>query len=261
VTIRARPQRIASIAASNTEILYALGLGDRIVGVDEFSDYPEAAKSKPKIGGFFQLNVEPVVALAPDLVLAAGIHSKDYIAAVEGKGLTVVVLAAKDLPGVLDDISLVGQLADVNAEAARVRDGLQGRMDAVGDRLKGAGASPRVYFEVDPTFYTAGPNSFIDDLIKRAGGANIAADAPSPFPQLSAEAIVAKDPEVIVLSDSGAGGVTVDAVKARPGWAGISAVKSNRVVAIDGNLASRPGPRVVDALEQLAQVFHPEVFR
>ncbi|HEX5506393.1 MAG TPA: cobalamin-binding protein [Thermomicrobiales bacterium] len=259
VTLKASPQRIASLAASNTEILYALGLGDRVAGVEEHSDYPPAAQAKPKIGGFFQNNIEPVVALQPDLVLAAGIQSKEYLAALEGQGLTVFVLNAQSLPGVLDDITAVGRLADVNGAAATLRAGLQARLDAVAATLTGATSDPRVYVEIDPTFYTAGPGSFINDLVTRAGGANIAADAKSPFPQLSAEAIVARDPQVIVLADEPA--VTADAVKARSGWAGISAVKDNRIVVIDTNLVSRPGPRVFDALELLARAFHPELFR
>ncbi|HET8629248.1 MAG TPA: cobalamin-binding protein [Thermomicrobiales bacterium] len=258
VTLKASPQRIASLAPSTTEILYALGLGDRVVGVEEHSDYPPAAQSKPKIGGFFQNNIEPVVALQPDLVLAAGIQSKEYLAALEGQGLTVFVLNAQSLPGVLDDISAVGRLADVNGAAATLRASLQARMDAVAATLKGATSDPRVYIEIDPTFYTAGPGSFINDLVTRAGGANIAADAKSPFPQLSAETIIARDPQVIVLADDPA--ITAAAVKARSGWAGISAVKDNRIVVIDTNLVSRPGPRVFDALEQLARAFHPESF-
>ena len=259
VTIRARPQRIVSIAPSNTETAYALGLGDRIVGVDEFSDYPEAAKAKAKVGGFFQLNVEPAVALNPDLVLAAAIHSRDYLAALEARGMTVLVLGPRDLPGVLEAISLLGQVADANAEAARLRGDLDARMTAVSERLRGVAARPRVYFEIDPTFYTAGPNSFINDLLTRAGGANIASDAPSPFTQLSPEAIIAKDPEVIVLADTEQG-ITPEAVRARPGWANLSAVRNNRIVPIDTNLTSRAGPRVFDALEQLARAFHPTVF-
>ncbi|HEX6738760.1 MAG TPA: cobalamin-binding protein [Vicinamibacteria bacterium] len=261
VTLPARPRRFISLAPSNTEILYALGLGDRVVGVDRFSDYPEAARARPQIGGFATTNIEEVVALAPDLVLATGIHAPDYLATLAGKGLRVVVLSPPDLPGVLANISLVGRLADENAAAAALRAGLEARLAAVDTRLRGAPARPRVFLELDPTdFFTAGPRSFQDDLIGRAGGANIAADAATPFPQLSPEAIIARDPEVIVLTDAVLG-ATPDAVRARPGWAGISAVRDGRIVAIDPSLASRPGPRVFDALEQLARAFHPELFR
>lgn len=260
VTLTKQPRRIVSLAPSATEIAFALGLGDRLVGVDTFSDYPEAAKTKPKIGGFAATNIEGVIALTPDLVLAAAIHSREAVAALESRGLPVVVLAPQDLPGVLDNISLVGQVADVNAEAARLRGELEGRMNAVAERLRGVNERPRVFAELDPTFYTAGPHSFYNDLLTRAGGVNIAADAATPFPQLSAEVIIARDPEVIVLSDTEQG-VTVDAVKARPGFAGISAVRNGRIIPIDTNLVSRPGPRVFDALELLLRAFHPRLFR
>lgn len=261
VTIKAKPQKLVSLAPSNTEILFALGLGDRVVGVDEISDYPEAAKAKPKVGGYSKTNIEAVVAAGADLVLASGITSKDVLAALEGQGQTVLVLNPTDLPGVLENLSLVGQVADANAEAAKLRGELQARIDAVGARLRGATSKPRVFFELDPkSFYTVGPKSFIDDLITRAGGANIAADAQTPYPQLSQEVIIAKDPQVIILSDEGQG-VTPDSVKARPGWANISAVKDNRIIAVNPDLTNRPGPRVVDALEQLAKALHPELFR
>ncbi|MDP9374142.1 MAG: ABC transporter substrate-binding protein [Chloroflexota bacterium] len=261
VTLARCPERIVSLAPSNTEILYALGLGDRIAAVDQFSDFPEPARAKPKIGGVSRPSIEEIVALAPDVVMAAGITSRDTIGALEGQGLTVVVLNPRDLPGVLENILLVGQLTDSNAEALRVRNGLDARVNAVGERLRGVANRPRVYFEIDPEqFYTAGPNSFINDLLVRAGGANIAADAQTPFPQLSAEAIIARDPEVIVMGHD-VPGATPEALKARPGWANISAVRNDRVAAIDPDLTNRPGPRVVDGLEQLARIFHPTVFR
>ncbi len=194
-------------------------------------------------------------------MLAAGITSKEQIAALESQGLTVVVLNPSTLPGVLDNLSLVGQMADANAEAARLRADLEARIAAVGERLRGVTTKPRVFFELDPTsFYTVGPKSFIDDLIGRAGGVNIAADAQTPYPQLSAEQIIAKDPQVIILSDEGQG-VTPESVGARPGWGNISAVKDGRIIAINPDLTNRPGPRVVDALEQLARALHPQAFR
>lgn len=261
VTLAQRPQRIISLAPSNTEVLFAVGLGERIVGVDTFSNYPPAATSKPKISNYSSTDLEQVVAATPDLIFAAGITRPDVIAAFEARGFAVIVLNPADVPGVLDNITLVGQIADVNAEAAKVRGGMETRLAALTDKLRTTTTKPRVFFELDPDqYFTVGPKSFIDDLITRAGGMNIAADAGTPYPKLSAEQILLKDPEVIILSDEIAG-ATVESVKARPGWAGISAVKSGRIVVIDPDLTNRPGPRIVDALEKLAAALHPELFR
>jgi iron complex transport system substrate-binding protein len=261
VTIARRPQRIISLAPSNTEILFALGLGDRVVGVDAFSNYPPAAASKPRISNYSSTDLEQVLAATPDLILAAGITKKDVITAFESRGLATLVLAPADLPGVLENISLVGQVADINAETARLRGDLEGRIAAVEARLRGTTTKPRAFLELDPTqFFSAGPKSFIDDLITRAGGSNIAGDAGTPFPKLSPEEIIAKDPQVILLAD-GSQGVTPDSVKARPGWAGISAVRTGRIVVLDEDVYLRPGPRSVDALEGLVRFLHPELFR
>jgi len=261
VTVARRPQRIVSLAPSNTEILFALGLADRVVGVDKYSNYPPAAAQKPQIGDYSSTNLEQVLATEPDLILAAGITSRDVISAFESRGLTVVVLNPPTLDGVFGNISLLGQVADVNGAAATVRGNLESRLATLTARLATASTKPRVFFELDATqFFTVGPKSFIDDLIGRAGGANIAADAATAYPKLTAEQIIAKDPEVIVLSDEGYG-ATVASVGTRPGWAGISAVKGGRIVAIDPDLTNRPGPRILDALEQLARAIHPELFR
>jgi iron complex transport system substrate-binding protein len=261
VTVARRPQRIVSLAPSNTELLFALGLADRVVGVDKYSNYPPEAARKPQISDYSSTNLEQVLATEPDLILAAGITSRDVIAAFESRGLTVVVLNPPTLDGVFGNISLLGQVADTNDAAARVRGDLESRLAALAARLATANTRPRVFFELDATqFFTVGPKSFIDDLIARAGGANIAADAATAYPKLSAEQIIAKDPEIIILSDEGYG-ATVASVGTRPGWAGISAVKNGRVVTIDPDLTNRPGPRVLDALERLARSIHPELFR
>lgn len=261
VTLARRPQRIVSLAPSGTELLFALGLGDRVVGVDKFSNYPAAATSKPQIGSYAATNLEQVLTTEPDLILASGITKQDVIAAFESRGIATVVLDPPNIDGVLANITLLGQITDVAADAARVRGEMEARIAAINARLRGTTTRPRVFFELDATqFFTVGPKSFINDLIERAGGANIAADAATAYPKLSQEQIIAKDPEVIILSDEGYG-VTVDSVKTRPGWVGIGAVKSGRIVGIDPDVANRPGPRVVDALERLVLIIHPELFR
>ena len=261
VTVAQRPVRIVSLAPSNTELLYALDLGDRVAGVDKFSNYPPAAQAKPKIGSYSAANLEQVVALEPDLILAAGITRPDVLTALAGRGLATVVLNPTDLAGVLANITLLGQIADVGANATVLRGSLDARVAAVAERAKGAATKPRAFVELDPTqFYSVGPKSFIDDLIARAGGTNIAADTGTPYPQLSQEQIIAKDPEVILLGD-GSQGVTPESVKGRAGWGGISAVKSGRIVVLDEDVFLRPGPRSVDALEQLLRYLHPELYR
>ena len=261
VTLRARPQRIVSLAPSNTEIVYALSLGDRVVGVDQFSNYPPEAATKPKIGSYSAANLEEVIARDPDLILASGITRPDVLTALEGRGLAVVVLNPSDLPGVLANLTLVGQLADVGANAATLRGDLEARIASVAQRAQGTTTKPRTFVELDPTqFFSVGPKSFVDDLITRAGGVNIAADSGTPFPQLSQEQIIAQDPEVILLGD-GSQGVTPESVKARAGWGGVSAVKSGRIIVLDEDVFFRPGPRAVDALEALLRYLHPELFR
>jgi iron complex transport system substrate-binding protein len=242
-------------------VVFALGLGDRVVGVDSFSNYPPEATTKPKIGNYSAANLEAIIAAAPDLIVAAGITRPDVVAALESRQLAVLILNPNDLPGIFNNLSLVGQVADVSAAAGKLRGDLEGRVATLNAKLQTATTKPRVFFELDPEqYFTVGPKSFIDDLITRAGGVNIAAGAASAYPKLSADQIIAANPEVILLSDEAAG-ATPAAVQARPGWAGISAVQQQRVLVVDADKTNRPGPRAVEALEELARAIHPELFR
>ena len=258
VVIAKSPRRIISLAASNTEILYALGLGERIVAVDQYSDYPPEAKQKPRIGGFANPDIEQIAAGAPDLILATGIHAKSVVPNLESHGLPVLVVEPKTLEDVLGRILLIGQMTGEEAKARSLAQVLRARMDAVTARVKDT-ARPRVFFEISTELYTAGPGSFIDDMIVRAGGRNVAADAAKPWPQLSQESVVLKDPEVILLGNA-TGAEAVDKVRARPGWQEIAAVKSGRIIAIDADLTHRPGPRIFGGLEAIARALHPDRF-
>jgi iron complex transport system substrate-binding protein len=259
VTIEAEPQAIVSLAPSNTEILYALELGDRIVGVTEFCNYPSEAAEKPKVGGFSDVDTEKLVAQDPDLVLVANLHVGEVVPALEQLGLTVAVVAPPDVPAVLESIKLVGQITGKDAEAAALTAEMQERIDAVAQAVEGQ-EKPRVFWEVSSDLWTAGPGSFINDLIVRAGGENIAADAESAWAQLSNEAIIAADPEIVFLADHPFG-ESAETVAARPGWDAISAVANDRIVeVVDTDMFSRPGPRVVDALEMAAKALHPDAF-
>lgn len=261
VTLAAEPQRIVSLAPSNTEILYALGLGARVVGVTEFCNYPPAAAQKPKIGGFSDVNTEKVVEAQPDLILVASIHIPEVLPALEELGFTVLVLDARDLPGVLEGIRLVGKVAAQEEAAESLTAQMQQRADAVAQAVAGR-ERPRVYWELDSTLWTAGPGSFVQDLIERAGGQNIAADAERAWVQLNAETIIAADPEVIFLA-SHPYGESAESVAARAGWDKISAVVNGRIVELTEeqvDIVSRPGPRVIDALELIARALHPDAF-
>ncbi len=261
VTLERAPKRIVSLAPSHTETLFALGLGDEVVGVTEFCDYPPEALEKPKIGGFSKVDLEKVVGLNPDLILATSIHSELVVPALAERGLKVIVLNPEDIDAVLTKISLVGQVTG-QAEAARelVAD-LEERIAAVEDRVKGLATRPRVFWELSPDLYTAGPGSFIDDIITRAGGANVAAEAQSQWPQLGLEALVLADPEIVILGDHPYG-AAAEEVKNRPGWADITAVRQGRIVEVeDDDLISQPGPRIAEALEFVAQAIHPEAFK
>lgn len=258
VTFERAPARIISIVPSNTEILFALGLGDRVVALDAYSDYPPETKDKPKVGDYLNPDIEGMVAAQPDLVLAAGSNDATVIPALDRLGIPAVALEPENLGDVLANIDLIGRLAGVPERAAALSCALAARTAAVEAAVAGADR-PRVFFEISTDLYTAGPGSFVDDLIARAGGTNVAADAAIAWPQLNAEAVVAADPEVILLVDHEAG-VTPESVAARPGWSEISAVKDGRIVQLAPDPVVRPGPRLVDGLEELARALHPDRF-
>ena len=262
VTIAQEPQRLISLASSNTELVYAAGLQDRLVGVDDYSDYPAEAKSKEKVGGFSKPNVEKIVGLAPDLVLATQIHTKGVVADLEQRGLKVVVIQPTKLDQMPENLLLLGRLTGKQAQAERVAGELRQRIQAVTAKTAAA-AKVRVFFELSPDLISVGPGTFLDDMIAKAGGESVSHDAQGSWPKLNPETIVATDPQVIILSDHGSdsGGVTARMVKERPGWASVAAAKNNRIVLLpDQDITNRPGPRAVDGLEFLARALHPELF-
>ena len=264
VTLAAPAQRIVSIAPSNTEILFAIGAGKQVVGRDEMSDYPAEAKAVASIGSTYaKLNTEAVVALKPDLVLAADITNPEQIQALEQLGITVYELPnPKDFAGLYANLATIGKLTGHEAEAAAYADQLKTRVDAVTSRMAGVSARPKVYYELDATDptkpYTTGPGTFVDMLITLSGGQNIGAALGSAYAQISSEELVRQNPDVIVLGDA-AYGITVESIGQRPGWDALAAVKNGAVYPVDDNLVSRPGPRLVDGLEQFARLIHPEV--
>lgn len=262
ISLAHAPHRLISLAPSVTEVLYTLGLGSRMVAVDKNSDYPKAVGALPRVADYYGgPNYEKIVQLKPDLiVVAAGITPQAGLIKLRSLHLAVLVTNPTTIVGILHSITLVGMATGIPATATRVTAGLQARIDRVAHALRGVASRPRVYYEIDTTLYTAGHGSFIDSLISLAGGTNIAAQIHNPYPQLSAEKIIAADPQVILLGDTKFGG-SVASVDARPGWSTIAAVRTHRVYAFNDDLASRPGPRIVDGLEAMARILHPEAFK
>ncbi len=266
VTLAAPARRIITMAPSNTELLYAVGAGAQIAGRDEYSDYPAEAADIPSIGSVYgALNTEAIVSLDPDLVFAAEINSPEQVKTLEQLGITVYWLAnPKDFDGLYENIAIVGQLTGHDAEAAALNQSLQSRVAAVESKVKLAASTPTVFYEVDASDplkpWTAGSGTFMDALITMAGGKNVGATLAPSFAQVSSEALVTQNPDMIILGDA-LFGVTADSVAQRAGWDAIAAVKNKAIYAFDDNLASRPGPRLVDGLESLARLFHPELFK
>ena len=264
VALNEAATRVVSLAPSNTEILFAVGAGERVIGRDEFSDYPAEAAAIASVGGSMgEYSVEAIVALRPDLVLAAEINSPELVNQLEDLGLTVYYLAnPKTIEEMYVNLEIVAQLT--GEDPTKLTDSLKARVAAVDEKIAPLSARPSVFYEIDATDpakpYTYGPGTFGDLLIARAGGFNIGGELTDAYPQISLEQIVLSNPTIILLGDS-MWGVTVESVLARAGWETIAAVQSNQIFPIDDNLISRPGPRLVDGLEQLAKILHPGVFK
>ncbi len=260
VTIFKQPERVVSLAPSNTEILFALDLGDKVVGVTEYCNYPLVAQEKEKVGGFSTVSIERVVALEPDLILAAGIH-ESIVGDLEGLGLTVVVLDSKNVDDILENIILVGKITGQVGVAEELTASMEHRINAITDKTKDAQKRKVFYVTWHDPLKTAGPGTITHELIQLAGGSNIADDAKTKYPVYSLEMLIERNPDIIIVSSGhGAGGPTVENIGTLLQDRGISAVRNRRIYEIDADLVVRDGPRVVDGLEEMAKCIHPELF-
>jgi len=259
------PQRIVSISPSMTEVLFAIGAGDQLVGRDDFSVYPEAAAEITSIGSLWEgLPTESILALEPDLIVAAQIISEEHVQTLRDLGLTVFWQSnPQDFDGLYTNLRELAKMTGHEDETETLIADLTARVDAVQEALSGASESPSVFYEVDATDpsnpYSAGAGTFIDYIINQSGGTNIAASVEGEYPQISVEALIDLNPEVILLSDA-VYGITPESVAGRPGWEAITAVQKDAIYPIDPNIMSLPGPRLVDALEEVARLLHPAQF-
>jgi iron complex transport system substrate-binding protein len=256
VTLKAAALRVVSLAPANTEIVYGLGRFDRLVGVTTWDDYPAAVKDVTKVGDFTTPNLEAIAAARPDLVLVTGGVQADVVAKLEGLGAAVLVVDPADVDGVYRGITLVAAALGVPEKGAEVVGGM--KADLADIERKVASASPVTCFvEIgwNPLF-TAGPDTLIGDLIKRAGGTNVVTE--KGYVGYSAEQLLKDQPGVYLGTRSSIGDLAT--IGQRPGYGSLTAVTSGRVVALDDNLVSRPGPRIAQGVLEIARALHPDSF-
>jgi iron complex transport system substrate-binding protein len=261
VVVPDRPHRIVCLTPSLTETVYELGGGDSIVGVSDYTTFPEAARSKPSVGNLTQPAMEKIIALHPDLVLLeAHINRQETIHQLEELSLPAFVVEPQGLTGILRMVRSVGDATNHNEEAGSLVKRLSEKRDAVAARIKG---QPRpkllVVIWYEPVL-TAGNKAFITDVIAAAGGESVTADIPQAWPQISMEEVVERSPDFLLLIKELHRGITLDLLKSRAGWDRLAAVRDARVVYVDEKL-ELPSPSVFEALEELARTLHPAVFR
>ena len=263
VHLDSAPARIVSHVPSITETLFALGLGDKLVADSEYCDYPEAAKTKPKIGGYFTPNIEEIVAMKPDLVLTDG-YVPELVTKLDSLGIPIAVINPKDIDSVLTDIELLGNVTGRQKEAKELTDDMKKRIDAVVNTVSST-SRPSVFYVFDATDttkpWTAGPGSFVDALISLAGGKNVAASASDPWIQFNMEELVNSNPDIILVdSHMGTAVISPEELRELPGWQDMTAVKEKWIYTIDGDLVNRSGPRIIEGLEEMAEILHPDLF-
>lgn len=265
ISLQSEPYRIVSLAPGNTEILFFLGLGDRVVGVTDYCKYPKEARLCPKIGGFADPSLEKIVALKPDLVLATGMHQQ-LLPQFEDAGLKVLVLNPIKIGGIFADIRMVGRAAGIESKANALAQGLNDRVNAVSRKVAKIPENqrPKVYYELwHQPLMSVGRNTIIGQIIEVAGGQSITDDCTEQYPQISEEVIIARNPDVMVNSYGHGDAKTPSPaeIAARKGWNNIAFVKTNRIYSINTDLLSIPGPRIVEGLEKMAECLHPEIFK
>ncbi len=266
VTLAAIPQRIVSMAPSATEILYAVGAGGQMVGRDSFSNYPEQAKSLADVGGSMgTYSYELIASLAPDLVVATEINTPEQVKALEDLGISVYYITnPTSLDGLYPILETMGKITGHEEVSSALADSLKTRVDAVSTKTTAVTTTPLVFYELDGSEpakpWTAGPGTFIDQLITLAGGKNVGSVLSGSWAQISVEELLIQNPQIILLGDA-AYGVTPEQVSARAGWENMDAVKNGQVFAFNDDLTSRVGARLVDALEALSQQIHPELYK
>ncbi len=256
------PQRIVSLAPNITEILFSLGLDDEIVGVSIHCNFPEKAKSKARVGSYISLDFEKITSLKPDLIIATGAgNTRDMVDRLGKLGFQTYVIYPKNFDDILVSIAHLGQAVNRGREARAIIEGMRKKSQRVIELTRGL-PRPKVFIQIgDAPIVTVGKGSFADDLIRLAGGENIAGKEKEVYPRFGMEEILKRSPEVIVISSMNPRGDYQKILQEWARWKTIPAVKNGRIHLIDSDLLDRPSPRIIDGLEELARVLHPERFK
>jgi iron complex transport system substrate-binding protein len=260
------PRRVVSLAPSLTEMVYALGAGPQLVGVTTVCNYPAAALRLPKVGGMEDggIDLERVLALKPDLVIAIGLYQSSTVEALKRLGVRVEVIPSQTLEDVFTAANRLGVLLGRQAEAKRLTADMGRRIDRVRKATAALppGRRPRVFYEVwDQPLMTATRDTLIGRLIELGGGVNVFGDLSGRYVQVSPEAVLKRDPQVILAPSTHTSRVDTKSLGKRPGFAGVTAARTGRIHVLDGDLVSRAGPRIAEALELVARAIHPELFK
>ncbi|KPK97490.1 MAG: hypothetical protein AMJ95_08810 [Omnitrophica WOR_2 bacterium SM23_72] len=260
--VAASVERYVSLSPATTEILFALGLKDKIVAVTTFCNYPEETKKISKIGTFSEPNIEIIISLKPTIVFATGLEQTPVVSRLKKFGLRVVVSDPKNIAELFESLTQIGKATGREEAAEKLKENMLRRLEAVKAKAAMISADKRlsVFIEIwhDPLM-TAGPGSFVDELINLAGAKNIANDAPRAYSRFSNEVIIERNPDVIILGYMDKANESVQLIKNRVGWQNIAAVKNNRIIKdIDPDLILRPGPRLIEGLERIYQSLYDE---
>lgn len=257
ITIEKEPERIVSLAPSVTELIFAVGAGDRVVGVTEYDTYPEEVKDLPKVGGFKGPNIELITAQEPDIVFASTLSGKEEMETLEKMGIPVVMIEAKSIDNIYESIEMLGKITNKEEKAQTIVNEMKSKIQEISNKVKDR-PKIKVFHLIDINGnWTAGSGTFIHELINLAGGQNIAEDTEG-WVQYSIEELVSKNPDAIVMS-SYAG--DVETIKNMEGYKETNAVKNNNIYVVSNDdIISRATNRIVLGLEEIAKFLHPEVF-
>lgn len=260
VVIKEKPVRIIPLAPSLTEIIYRLGLGDRVVGVTNYSYYPPEALKKPKVGTYVKLNIEKIISLGPDLVIGTKDgNERGIVDLLEQAGIPTYIVDPRNVVEVIETLPIIGRLCGIEEKASLLALDLKKRLDRIKKEVESK-VKPLVFLQINlHPIMTVNKNTFHHDIIRLAGGVNMTGDAGINYPRISIEEVITKKPDVLIISSMERGGRFEKARQEWLEWASIPAVKNKRVHLIDSDLIDRPSHRIVDGIEAMARLIHPEV--